>query len=98
MLLHLTLGAVRSHHSKQDENEMGHEYDMVIGEEPAKTEQNLRSFNPSHKDQVIGVFSKGTPELADQAIRVAEEAFKTWATTPAEARAAVLLDTAKIIR
>jgi len=78
--------------------ELGREYDLVIGGEPAKTEQKLRSFNPSHKDQVIGVFSKGTPELADQAIRVAEEAFKTWATTPAETRAAVLLDTAKIIR
>src|SRR5438552_18345835 len=77
--------------------ELGREYDLVIGGEPAKTEQKVRSFNPSHRDQASAAFSQGTPELADQAIRVAEEASKTWPTTPADARAAHRLDTASAI-
>src|ERR1051326_7692397 len=78
--------------------ELGHEYDLVIGGKPVRTDQKLRSLNPSHKDQVIGVFSKATPEMADQAIRTAEEAFNTWSSTPAEERATVLVDTARIFR
>src|ERR1041385_1846250 len=76
--------------------ELGREYDLVIGGKPVRTEQKLRSLNPSHKDQVIGIFSKATRELADQAMRTAEEAFKTWSSTPAEERATVLVDTARI--
>jgi len=77
---------------------LGSEHDLVIGGQRVQTEDKLRSLNPSHKDQVVGVFSKGTPELADRAIHAAEKAFKTWSRTPAEERVELLLATAKIIR
>jgi 1-pyrroline-5-carboxylate dehydrogenase len=78
--------------------ELGREYDLVIGGERIKTEEKLRSLNPSQKDEVVGVFSKGTPDLAERAILAAEQAFKSWSRTPVEKRAELLVETAKIIR
>jgi 1-pyrroline-5-carboxylate dehydrogenase len=78
--------------------ELGREYDLVIGGERVKTQEKLCSFNPAKPEQVVGAFSKGTPELADRAIRVADETFKTWSRVPVQARAELLLKTGKILR
>jgi 1-pyrroline-5-carboxylate dehydrogenase len=78
--------------------ELGQEYDLVIGGQRIKTPDKLRSMNPSQKDQLVGSFSKANVELADRAVRAADEAFKTWSRTPAEARAELLLATGKILR
>ena len=78
--------------------ELGREYDLVIGGQRIKTQDKLCSFNPAQKDQVVGAFSKGNAELADRAVRVADETFKTWGRIPAEARAELLLATGKIMR
>ena len=78
--------------------ELGREYPLVIGGERITTNDKLRSFNPSAPEQVVGIFSKGTPELAERAIRVADEAFKSWSRTPAEKRVELLLATGKILR
>jgi 1-pyrroline-5-carboxylate dehydrogenase len=77
---------------------LGREYPLVLGGERIKTEEKLTSVNPAQKDQVVGVFSKGTPELADRAIRTADEAFKKWSHTKAEDRTQVLLKAGKVIR
>lgn len=79
-------------------NELGREYDLVIGGEKVKTQDKLYDYNPSYKDQVVGVFSKGDAALADRAVRVADETFKTWSRTPAEKRAELLFKTGKILR
>jgi 1-pyrroline-5-carboxylate dehydrogenase len=78
--------------------ELGREYDLVIGGERVKTQDKLYDYNPSYKDQVVGIFSKAGAKLADRAIRTADEAFKTWSRTPAEKRADLLLKVGKIIR
>ena len=78
--------------------ELGREYPLVIGGERIKTKEKLTSVNPAQKDQAVGVFSKGTPELADRAIRIADEAFKRWSHTKAEDRAQLLLKAGKAIR
>jgi 1-pyrroline-5-carboxylate dehydrogenase len=78
--------------------ELGREYDLVIGGERIKTEDKLCDYNPSNKDQVVGIFSKANAELADRAIRTAEEVFKTWSRAPVEQRADLLLKTGKIMR
>ncbi len=83
---------------EQVRQELGREYGLVIGGERITTPDKLKSFNPAQKDQVVGVFSKADPELADRAIRVADEAFKTWSRTTALERAELLLETAKILR
>jgi 1-pyrroline-5-carboxylate dehydrogenase len=78
--------------------ELGQEYPLVIGGQRIKTEDKLCSFNPAQKDQVVAAFSKANAELADRAVRTADETFKTWSRTPAEARAELLLATGKILR
>ena len=77
---------------------LGQEYDLVINGERIKTQDKFSSYNPGQKDQAVGVFSKADAELADRAIRAADEALKTWSHTPAEQRAELALETARIIR
>jgi 1-pyrroline-5-carboxylate dehydrogenase len=78
--------------------ELGREYDLVIGGRRIKTEEKFQSKNPAEKDEVVGVVSKATVLLAEDAIHVAEETFKTWSRTPAEARVELLVEAAKIMR
>src|SRR6202163_5068718 len=78
--------------------ELGREYDVVVGGERIKTEDNFCSFNPADKEQVVGAFSKGNVELAERAVRAADEVFKSWSHTPVEARVELLLRTARILR
>ena len=47
--------------------ELGGEHDLVIGGERIKTKDKLYSYNPSHPDQVVGVFSQADAALADRA-------------------------------
>src|SRR6266568_5029840 len=78
--------------------ELGREYDLVIGGRRITTEEKFNSENPGQKGEVVGVFSKATVALAEEAIRVADETFKTWSRTPAEARVELLVEAAKILR
>jgi acyl-CoA reductase-like NAD-dependent aldehyde dehydrogenase len=39
---------------------------------------SLYSYNPSSKDEKLGVFQKATAEMAMQAIDIAHNAFGTW--------------------
>ncbi len=78
--------------------ELGREYDLVIGGERVTTKEKFCSFNPAEPGQVVGTFSKANTELADRAIRVADEAFRSWSRTQAERRVELLLGTAKILR
>jgi 1-pyrroline-5-carboxylate dehydrogenase len=77
--------------------ELGREHDLVIGGERIKTKEKLRSYNPSHPEQVVGIFSQADPALADRAVRRADEAFKTWSRTPVQKRIDLLLKTAKVL-
>jgi 1-pyrroline-5-carboxylate dehydrogenase len=79
-------------------NELGREFDLVIGGQRIKTPEKFTSYNPSKPDEVVGVFSKGNAELAERAIQAADEAFRTWSKSPAEARIEVVQAAAKIIR
>jgi len=79
-------------------DELGHEYDLVIGGERVSTTDKLRSYNPSHPNQIVGVLSKADASLADRAILAADDAFKSWSRTPVEKRVELLLRTARILR
>ena len=78
--------------------ELGREYPLVIGGERVNTPDKLVSYNPALKDEAVGIFSKATQELAERAIRAAEETFKSWSRTTAEKRAQLLLDAGRILR
>ncbi|NUM70431.1 MAG: L-glutamate gamma-semialdehyde dehydrogenase [Ignavibacteriaceae bacterium] len=77
---------------------LGKSYPLVIGGKEVVTEQTFKSYNPSDKDEVIAVFSKGTTSLAKDAIETAAKAFESWKFVPAEERATVLFRAAEIAR
>ena len=79
-------------------SQLGREYDVVIGGERIRIPEKFSSYNPSRKAEVVGVFQKGTPELADRAVRAAAKQFETWKRVPAEERAEYLLRVASIVR
>src|SRR5262245_751786 len=78
--------------------ELGREYPILIGGEKSTASEKTKSINPSHPEQVVGVFQKGTPELAKQAVQVAAKAFESWKKVSPEQRAEYLFRTAEILR
>jgi 1-pyrroline-5-carboxylate dehydrogenase len=78
--------------------EIGKEYPIVIGPERIMTEQKFQSTNPSRPSEILGVFQRGTAELASRAIETAAAAFETWKKVPAAKRAEVLFRAAKLMQ
>ena len=76
----------------------GREYPLVIGGEKKTTTDKTTSVNPSHPEEVIGVFQKASVELANQAVEAAHRAFEKWKRVPVEERVACLYRTADILR
>ncbi len=83
---------------KQVEGYLGEDYPLIIGGERVTTEEKLVSTNPSNKEEVIGRVSKASQELAEQAMKVADETFNTWRKVKPEFRADVLFKAAAIVR
>ncbi|MBI3697551.1 MAG: L-glutamate gamma-semialdehyde dehydrogenase [Acidobacteria bacterium] len=79
-------------------SQLGREYPLRIGGEAVRTRQALRSLNPSHPSQVVGVHSAAGVELARRSIAAAHEYFPSWAARPAAERVQVLVSTARILR
>jgi 1-pyrroline-5-carboxylate dehydrogenase len=77
---------------------LGHEYELVIGGERSCTASKIESLNPARPAQVVGVHQKAGLEHAERAMRAALEAFSTWQFVTVEERAALLLQTAELIR
>jgi 1-pyrroline-5-carboxylate dehydrogenase len=78
--------------------ELGREYSLWIGGEEIRTQEKIRSLNPSRPEQVVGVFQKGTVELANRAVEAAHAAFDRWKRVPAEERAECLFRAADLLR
>ncbi|OEC02955.1 1-pyrroline-5-carboxylate dehydrogenase [Lysinibacillus sphaericus] len=80
------------------ESYLGQDYPLIIGGERITTEDKIISYNPAKKTQVIGRVSKASRELAEKAMQVADETFKTWKKVDPAIRADVLFKAAAIIR
>ncbi|MGH9862418.1 MAG: L-glutamate gamma-semialdehyde dehydrogenase [Candidatus Acidiferrales bacterium] len=78
--------------------ELGREYPIVIAGEKIVSEGKIRSLNPAHPDQVVGVFQKGTPELAARAVEAASAAFESWKRVPAQERAEYVFRASDLLR
>jgi len=63
---------------KTVEGYLGQDYPLIIGGERVVTEDKIVSYNPGKKDEVIGRVSKADQDLAERAMQVADETFKTW--------------------
>ncbi|MGN1400290.1 MAG: L-glutamate gamma-semialdehyde dehydrogenase [Bacillus sp. (in: firmicutes)] len=77
---------------------LGQDYDLLIGGKRVSTEDKIVSYNPAKKDEVIGRVSKANRELAEEAMKAADEAFKTWSKVAPESRADILFRAAAILR
>jgi len=80
------------------EAEAGREYDLVIGGERVKGDGTFETKNPSQRDQMLGAFQKGTPDLAKKAIQAADTAFEQWSRVPAGDRADYLFKAADVMK
>jgi len=79
-------------------NQLGREYDLVIGGKRIKTEGKVRSVNPARPAQIVGVHQKAEGEHAELAMAAALNAFESWSRVSTEERVSLLLNAARIIR
>src|SRR5256886_11286417 len=82
---------------EQVKGELGRTYPLIIGGQKITNKDTFASVNPSQPDQVIGYFSRGTVEQANQAVQVAATAFESWKRVPAEERAGYLFAAADLL-
>ncbi len=79
-------------------SEFSREYPLYIAGQKEQAADKLRSTNPSHPDQVVGIFQKATAEQANRAVEAANAAFARWKRVPAEERAEYLFRAADLLR
>ena len=78
--------------------EFGRDFPLVIGGERISGLKTFDSINPSHKDQLLGKFQKGTRAHVEQAIEAGWKAFDKWKRQPVDVRAGVLVRAAELMR
>ncbi|WP_379970906.1 L-glutamate gamma-semialdehyde dehydrogenase [Ectobacillus sp. sgz5001026] len=77
---------------------LGQQYPLRIGETQIMTDEKIVSRNPANREEIIGYVSKASRELAEKAMKVADETFQTWRKSKADMRADILFRAAAIIR
>jgi len=81
------------------EAELGRTYPLLIGGDAVDTPDRLaESLDPSRADRVVGRVATADAGHADRALAAARAAAPSWAETPAEGRAAVLVRAAALMR
>ena len=83
---------------KDVRQKLGGFYEVIIGGERIRTENSFNSYNPSKKDEVVAIFSKGTKELVNKAVETAFMKFEEWKNVPVEKRVKILLKAASIAK
>jgi 1-pyrroline-5-carboxylate dehydrogenase len=78
--------------------QLGREYDLIIGGQRVKTENKIRSSNPAHPAQVVGIHQSAGVEHVEDAMAAALAAFESWSEVSVQKRASLLLSAARVIR
>jgi 1-pyrroline-5-carboxylate dehydrogenase len=78
--------------------QLGQTYPLIIGGEKITTEKLGNSLNPADPDVIVGKIAQADVELANRAVEVAAERFKTWQYAPAQERAGYLFRAAALMR
>jgi len=78
-------------------NQLGKTYLTLIDGKYAQTEEYIDSVNPCNPSQIVGKIGLMSVSQADEAMKSAKEAFKTWSKTSATERAEILRKAADIM-
>ena len=78
--------------------QLGREYDLIIGGKRVKTADKIKSLNPSHPSEIVGIHQKAGKEHVEPAMAAALQAFESWSRTKVEDRAGLLFRTADLMR
>ncbi len=79
-------------------NQLGREYDLIIGGERLKTAGKIKSLNPARPSELVGLHQKAETEHAEPAMQAALSAFESWKRTSVEERASLLFRAADLLR
>ncbi len=64
----------------------GEKFPLIIGSEKRYTDEENISINPGKKSEILGYTSKASIKDAEDAMKAASEAFKTWKFAPSSER------------
>jgi 1-pyrroline-5-carboxylate dehydrogenase len=79
-------------------NELGREYDLVIGGRRVKTDEKTESLNPAKPSEVVGIHQTAGPAEVEPAMQAALKAFETWQYTSVEERTNLLFRVSHLLR
>ncbi len=79
-------------------NELGREYDLVIGGQRTKTAKKHQSINPAKPSEVVGIHQEAGTAEVEPAMQAALKAFETWSRTSWEERTNLLFRASQIMR
>ena len=79
-------------------NELGREYDLVIGDQQLKTADKIRSTNPARPSELVGLHQRAGAEHVEPAMKAALAAFETWRYAPVEERTDLIFRACQIMR
>ncbi|HXP61643.1 MAG TPA: proline dehydrogenase family protein [Dongiaceae bacterium] len=77
---------------------LGRRHPLIINHKPVSTPDWLPSLNPANQKEIIGYAAQAGAAEAETAIAAAAAAQRQWARAPAAERAALLEETARLIR
>jgi len=78
--------------------QLGREYDLIIGGKRVKTSDKIKSLNPAKPSQVVGIHQKAGKEHVEPAMQAALKAFATWSHASVEERAGLLFRVGDMLR
>ncbi len=78
--------------------ELGREYELVIGGKRVRTEKKIRSINPARPSELVGLHQRADASHVEPAMQAALKAFASWKRTPMEERAALIFRVAELMR
>jgi 1-pyrroline-5-carboxylate dehydrogenase len=79
-------------------NQLGREYDLIIGGKRLRTQEKIKSLNPAKPSQLVGLHQKAGKEQVEPAMSAALQAFEGWSRTPVEERANLLFRVGDLLR
>ncbi|MFZ0911957.1 MAG: L-glutamate gamma-semialdehyde dehydrogenase [Candidatus Korobacteraceae bacterium] len=79
-------------------NELGREYDLVIGGRHLKTGEKTQSFNPAKPSEIVGIHQAAGASEVEPAMQAALKAFETWKFASIEERTNLLFRVSVLLR